>query len=1070
MPVSREGLDDKFGVHAAIGGFLTGCSLPLLIAIPIAQDRPPASCCTARRGAVAIDYRTEDSLADLRPRVRDTAAAWHPVPMGVGLISPVMVGRGEQLAVLRQVFDRVCAGSPAMVLLGGEAGAGKTRLIAEFANVIAGQAALLSGGCVDLGGSGLAFAPFTAALRGLVRQIGAEKVASLVPGGAPVMLGRLLPALRNPGSQAPVADADVSAAQTRLFEELLGLLENLADQRPVVLVIEDAHWADRSSRELMSFLARNLQPATALLILVSYRTDDVDRAHPLRPMLAELERLPSVRRVELPRLSRREVIGQIHGILGGPGPEGLVEEVVRRSDGNPLFVEVLLDSRGELPEQLADMLLARVRRLPDGTQQLLGTAAVAGARFGHPLLEAATELSEAALSDALRAAVAAGVLVIDDEAYAFRHALIREAVQASLLPGELRRWHAKLARILEADPALAPGGRAAAEIAHHWHLAGDPARALPAAWRAAADAAEALAYAEQLVMLNRVLELWGAVPDTASLAGASRVVVLEQSVTAAHLAGEPGHGVLLADAALAEPEIQGDPVRAFFVSERRAAMSLQLRRPDVGGLLEAAGRIPDDDPARPRVLAVLAEQLMDAQLGEEAYEWGEQALAAARRSRDLVAEASALITVAALAARRGELAAQLPRLAEARAIAEQAGAARLLMRALQLEAAVLEAYGVHERAAEAARRGIAVATAAGLARTSGAAHAVNLAGALTSLGRWDEAAEVIEYALSLLPPAGPRLQLLRLAGSIALGRGDFGTAAAALGEGRQEPPASGKPFGTFEALMLTELEVALLAEQGDTAAALAAAHRLLTTEGTRAAHLKRFLWPLLATTAQVARAAMAPGSPDELTTLAREVLRLAATHAASAQPVSPVERTHAAAYRTAIGQAAARQKTGSAAAGQHANAWDDVAASWEQLGEPYRQARALLNAAETALAGGADRGEVAGRLRQAAGLADALTARPLRSQISSLARRARIDLADGQTSARTPASLGLTDRELEVLRLVAAGYNNRDIAAELFISAKTASVHVSNIFAKLGVHSRVEAAAIAHQAGITSTA
>jgi AAA ATPase domain len=547
---------------------------------------------------------------------------------------------------------------------------------------------LLSGVCIDLGGEGLAFAPFTAALRGLVRQVGAEGVVSLVPGGVPVGLGRLLPALG--GHVSPDPGADASAAQARLYEELLGLLENLADQRPVVLVIEDAHWADRSSRELIWFLARNLQSGTALLILVSYRTDGLDLGHPLRPLLAELERLPSVQRVELPQLTRHEVIKQIRGILGGPGPAGLVEEVVRRSDGNPLFVEALLDSGGDLPESLADLLLARVRRLPEATQQLLGAAAVAGARFGSPLLEAATGLGEEALSDALRPAVAAGVLVADDEAYAFRHALIREAVQAGQLPGERRRWHARLAQVLEADPALAPGGRASAEIAHHWHAAGEPARALAAAWRAAADAAGALAYAEQLVMLDRVLELCDAVPDAATLAGASRLAMLEQAETAAHLAGEPAHGVLLADALLAEPGIQAEPVRAFFVSERRAAMSLQLRHPDVAALREAAGRVADDDPARARVLAALAEHLIDAQLGEEAYEQGEQALAAARRSRDLIAEASALITVAALTARRGELAAQLPRLAEARAIAERAGAERLLLRALHWEASVLQ--------------------------------------------------------------------------------------------------------------------------------------------------------------------------------------------------------------------------------------------------------------------------------------------------------------------------------------------------------------------------------------------
>ncbi len=972
-----------------------------------------------------------------------------------------MVGRRVEIAALRRVFGQVCAGSPGVVLLGGEAGAGKTRLITGFTDGVAGRAVVLSGGCVDLGGAGLAFAPYTAALRGLVRHIGADQVAALVPGGVPAELGRLLPVLGAPRPPDPGPGDDAGAARARLFEELLGLLENLADRQPVVLVIEDAHWADRSSRELLAFLARNLQPPAAVLIVVSYRTDDLAAGHPLRSLLAQLERLPPVARVELPRLSRREVIAQIRAILGGPGPAGLADQVASRADGNPMFVEALLSSRGRLPESLRDLLLAGVQRLPEDAQGLVGAAAVAGAEFGQPLLEAATGISEEILSAGLRPAVAAGVLVTGDDGYAFRHALIREAVQAGLLPGERRRWHARLARVLEADPALAPGSRAAAQIAYHWHAAGEPERALRAAWQAAAEAAAALAYAEQLVMLDRVLELWDAAGEAARLAGTSRLEVLEQAVTAAYLAGEPEHGVRLADAALAEPGTRADPVRAFFIAERRAAMSLQLRRPDLARLRQAAGRVAEDDPARPQVLAALAEQLMDAQLPEDTYECGEQALAAARRARDLITEASALVTVAALAARRGELAAQLPRLAEARAIAEQAGMQSLLLRALRWEASVLEAHGGHERAAAAARRGIAAATAAGLARTAGAVHAVTLAQALAALGRWDEALEVTGHALSLLPPAGQRVLLLHLAGSIALARGDFGTATGALGEARAEAPASGESFGTFEALMLAELEVTLLTARGDTAAALAAAQSTLTAEGDRTARLKRFLWPLLAATAEAACAATAPNSPKDLAATARMVLSLAAGHLAAVPPVSPVGRAFQATYHAAAGQAAGEPAS---------RAWDDAASAWEQLSEPYRRARALLHAAETALAADGDRDAAAERLRQAADLADTLGAAPLREQISALAKRARIVIATGEAHGTTrdeaPALPGLTGRELEVLRLVAAGRNNRDIAAELFISAKTASVHVSNILAKLGVHTRVEAAAIAHRAGL----
>jgi DNA-binding CsgD family transcriptional regulator/tetratricopeptide (TPR) repeat protein len=992
--------------------------------------------------------------------------------MTVGLVSPVMVGRSSRLAVLRDIFDRVCAGSSTIVLLGGEAGAGKTRLITEFTEEVAGRAVRLSGCCVDLGGDGLAYAPFTATLRDLARQLGADGVAALVPGAAPGELGRLLPALGSARPPNPGYGEDAGAPRARLFEELLGLLENLADQQPVVLVIEDAHWADRSSRELLAFLARNLQPPNSLLVLVSYRTDDLGAGHPLRPLLAELERLPPTVRVELPRLSRAGVIAQIRAIFGGPGPDGLIEEVVRRSDGNPLFVEALLETAGRFPESLADLLLARVERLPDDTQRVLRAAAVAGARFGQPLLDAVTGLAEVASSECLRPAVAAGVLVADEAEYAFRHALMREAAAAGLLPGERKRLHARLAQALEADPELVAHGRATAEIAHHWHAAGEAARGLPAAWRAAADAAGALAHAEQLAMLDRVLEAWDAVTDAAGLIGASRADVLDQAVTAAYLAGEPERGVLLSDAALAEPGIQVSLARAFFIQERRSAMSRQLGHPDVAGLVAAADKVPDDDPARPRVLAALAEQLLEAQMTEEAREAGEHALAAARRASDPVAEAGALITIAALSARREDVAAQLPRLAEARALAEQAGAASLQLRAARWEASMLEAHGQHERAVKTARRGLAAAAAAGLSRTSGAVHAWNLAEALTSLGRWDEASEVAEHALSLLPAAALRPQLLRLLGFIALARGDLGAAAAALRDARDA--SEGSPGGgscqTREALMLADLEVSLLATYGDTAGALAVAARVLTAEGARTARVKRFLWPLLSASARVAYLATGPGTTDELTALARGVLRQAAGHAASARPVSPLGRAHAAAYAAAADQAVG---------GNDGGAWDRVASAWEQLGEPYREAQALLHAAEVALAAGGDRDAAAPRLRLAADLADALAARPLREEISALARRACIVIirrvgAPGGPGAAGPAGpgsvgLNLTPREFEVLRLVAAGRNNREIAAELFISAKTASAHVCNILAKLGVRSRVEAAAIAHRAEVTGT-
>src|SRR5215207_2952751 len=221
--------------------------------------------------------------------------------MSARVVSPVLVGRGDELMTLGEAFGA----TPSTVLIGGEAGVGKSRLIQEFTGSVADPGRVLTGGCVEVGG--VPYAPFTAALRPLVRQLGADGVAALLPGGAPGELSRLLPDL---GGCEPSADPDM--ARARLFEQLLTLLERLgeADGRPVALIIEDAHWADPASRDLISFLIRNQQTAPASLIAITYRSDELERTHPLRHLLAELDRLPWVTRLDLPRLRKREVAAQ----------------------------------------------------------------------------------------------------------------------------------------------------------------------------------------------------------------------------------------------------------------------------------------------------------------------------------------------------------------------------------------------------------------------------------------------------------------------------------------------------------------------------------------------------------------------------------------------------------------------------------------------------------------------------------------------------------------------------------------------------------------------------------------
>jgi predicted ATPase len=436
--------------------------------------------------------------------------------------SPVLVGRAAELATLGTAFAAVRQGGPAALLIGGEAGVGKTRLISEFADEArAAGARVLAGGCLELGADGLPFGPFTAMLRDLVRETGADEIIGLLPGSGQAMreLARLLPELAGGGAPAlgPLAvEPTPGEARARLFEEFLTLLERLAGERPLVVVIEDAHWADRSSRDLIAFLIGYQRALRNVLIVVTFRSDELHRTHPLRPLLAELARIDWVERTELPRLTRGQAEELAAAVLGrSPGP-GLADSLYERAEGNPLFTEELLacpDGCEAIPGSLADLLQAAVRRMPEDTQEALRVASAGSGGISHTLLATVTGRTEDQLTAAIRPAVTGNVLVTTDDGYTFRHALIREAVHEDLLPGEHSGVHTRFARAIEADPALVGGGRADIEKAHHWYSAHNTTGALTSAWQASAQASRAVAHAERLMLLERVLELWDQVPD-----------------------------------------------------------------------------------------------------------------------------------------------------------------------------------------------------------------------------------------------------------------------------------------------------------------------------------------------------------------------------------------------------------------------------------------------------------------------------------------------------------------------------------------------------------------------------
>ncbi|MEV6109061.1 AAA family ATPase, partial [Streptomyces sp. NPDC051940] len=571
-------------------------------------------------------------------------------------VSSVFVGRADELRVLGEALTRAGRGEPQAVLVGGEAGVGKTRLLEEFLDSAAAEGAVVAlGACVEVGGP-LPYHPVSAALRALRRRLG-DELDDAVRGQEGV-LARLLPELGEIAHDHPDADG-----RARLFELTVRLLERLTESRTIVLALEDLHWADRSTRELLSYLLRAAGDSR-LLIVATYRSDDLHRRHPLRPALAEYERLRIVRRIELPRFDRSEVRSQLAAITGEQPGEQLVDRIFDRSEGNAFFVEELACSLGEglpggLSDSLRDLLLVRIEALPEPVQRVVRIAAAGGCAIEYRLLATVTGLGEDELIDILRTAVGANVLEpCDDECFAFRHALLREAVDGDLLPGERSGLNRRYAEALQADPTLVRAEECAPRLAGYWYHAHDPAEALPATIRAAAASRGRHAYAEQLALLERALELWDGTPDdirTAALRrgvedGLCRVISAEHAgdfadllaavAVAARHTGERERALAIGKRALrlldGDPSPSSrtssrDPIRAAWFWTERYQLMRELSRSDGWEEIARAQELVRGLP--PSV--VHAEVLAKAAHWGALNEPGHGALTAARQSVEL---------------------------------------------------------------------------------------------------------------------------------------------------------------------------------------------------------------------------------------------------------------------------------------------------------------------------------------------------------------------------------------------------------------------------------------------------
>ncbi|WP_244298585.1 helix-turn-helix transcriptional regulator [Micromonospora cremea] len=956
--------------------------------------------------------------------------------MTVRAASSVLVGRQREIAALRAALARARAGEASTVLVGGEAGVGKTRLLEEFAGwATDGGARVLVGQCLELGEAGLPFAPFAAALRAVLRADGAEVFAGYEAEFARLLpeLGRVSAVLAAPGA-APLTDAP----RGYLFDLVAELFQRLADARPLVLVIEDLHWADRSTRDLIGFLVRAARPGR-LLLVSTYRTDELQRGHPLRPFLAELDRARGVERVELGRLDRDGTAAILADLLGAEPAPRAVDDIHERTQGNPFFIEELTvagDPVGcaALPDTLRDLLLARVDRLPEPAQRVLRIAAAGGTRFAHHLLAEVAGLPETELEDALRAAVAAQLVVARDGDYEFRHALVREAVHDELLPGEHARLHARFAAAIEAQPHLVAEGRAPAEIAHHWYAAHDHPRALVTARAAACAAADRYAYAEQRRLLERVLELWELVPDAADRLGMDHLALLEQTLDAAVTAGDFSRAITLTRAGLAEVDADAAPLRAARLLDQRGRLLALLGKSDGSSELGEAYRLAAGGPAgveRVRLLADIAAHLVKIDPQQAA-----RVAAEAATDAEALDEHVALLPtrIALLCHGERDLERGLAELHQAESVAREAGDVQALVIAMVYRSDVLCELGRYAESAQVAEAGVAEARRVGISRSTGAYLLSNRAEALIALGRWDEAEAVCAEAARIDLSGVTGLHWLQLGAGLRLARAHPGAdelvdrALAFLGRPYLWPN---------HRLPLHELGIESALAADDKVEAVRAARVALADQSLP--QLPREGWPVLSA---VARTAARVGDPELAAAVAALAADLPARH--------PAARAHAAQVTALL-----------ATAGRALPSWRAAVDAWRADGQPYPLGRALLALAEAAAAAG-ERDEVAAAVTEATEIARRLGATPLAEAAATLARRVGLRAA-GQAG---PGVDLLTSREREVLRLVAEGHSNSRIAERLFISPKTASVHVSRIIAKLGVTNRGEAAALAHRLGL----